>query len=92
MADGTDTDTDTDGIEERIEREKNESFELGHISQLRSLGEEFRERAGEMWAGADSRTGVETARKLKNLARELEARADERREKWDRKYGGSDDG
>jgi thymidylate synthase len=69
-----------------VEREKNRSFELGHISQLEDLGEELRERAGKQWAEADRRRDRQKAEQLKELARELEERAEERREEWEEKY------
>lgn len=72
-----------------LQREKNASFELGHISQLRDISDELRERAGDTYAKSDTRKGVDKARQLKELAQEFEERADERREKWDGKY--SDD-
>lgn len=75
------TDENTD-----VEREKNKSYELGHIAMLESLGEELRERSGELYGHADDRMGVEKAKQLKDLGREFEERAEERREKWSEKH------
>lgn len=76
-----------------LEREKNKSWHLGHISQLKELGKEFRERAGEAWSEAEHRVEIEKARQLKSLGEELEERAGEKRERYDEKYknkGGSE--
>lgn len=69
-----------------IEREKTESFELGHISQLEDIAEELRERSGEKWAKADSRKAIEKARQLKELAQEFEKRAETKRDVWEEEY------
>lgn len=68
-----------------LEREKTQSYELGHISQLRDIAEEFRDEAGELWA-TENRTDTKKAKILKEKAREFEERADERRERWEDEY------
>lgn len=70
-----------------LEREKTESFKLGHISQLEDLESELRKRAGRTWADADSRTENEKAKQLKDLAREFGNRAASKREKYEEEYG-----
>lgn len=68
-----------------LEREKNQSFELGHISQLESISEELRERAGDLWANS-SRHDSKKANELKQLAKEYEERAKKRREQYEQEY------
>lgn len=69
-----------------IEREKTESFELGHISQLEDIAEELRQRSGEKWAEADSRAEIKKARQLKELAQEFERRAETKRDTWEEEF------
>jgi len=68
-----------------VEREKNESFEMGHISQLEDIAEDLRERAGKLYANK-SRKDTDRAKHLKKLASEYEERAEKRREVWEEKY------
>jgi len=68
-----------------IEEEKTKSYELGEISQLESIAEELRERAGELWA-TESRTESKKAKVLKEQAREFQERYEERRKRWDDRY------
>lgn len=69
-----------------VEQEKAKSYELGHISQLESLADELRERAGEEWANSSSRTDTKLAKQLKDLGNEFEERANEKRERKKEKY------
>ena len=71
--------------DEDLEREKTESFELGHISQLEDVADELRDRAGKMWANS-SRNDTKTAKAYKKLAEEYEQRASDRRGRWEEKY------
>jgi len=68
-----------------LEREKNESYELGQISQLERVTKDLRERAGELWINS-SPTDSKTAKKYKKLAKEYERRAEKGRERWEEKY------
>lgn len=80
-----------DNTDVDLEREKTESYELGHISQLENVAEELRERAGELWA-TDSHNDYEKAKVLKKWAKEYEGRAEKRRDQWKEKYNGENDG
>lgn len=71
-----------------IEDAKTESYELGKLSARESFAEELRERAGEVFAEADGRPAVEKANQLKDLAREMEAAAEEERERCEEEDGG----
>lgn len=72
-----------------VEREKNCSFELGHISQLEDMVEELREEAGELWANG-RRSDSKKAKVLKRKASEYEERAQERRSQWESEYKDTD--
>ena len=79
MSDGESIDKD------ELEYEKGKSYELGRLSQLEDLGEEFRKRAGDKWGSADTRKQNAQAKLLKDLAREFEERGEDRRDEWDKK-------
>lgn len=74
--------------EEEIEREKTESFELGHISQLKDMARDLRKRAGNIYANTSKRTELAKAKQLKELAIEYENEAMKLRNEWEKKWKG----
>jgi len=68
-----------------LEREKNKSYELGHIAQLNDIADELRERSGELYANS-SRQDTKKAKFAKKLASEFEERAEDERDRWEDKY------
>lgn len=71
--------------DDELEREKNASYRLGHISQLEDIADELRDRAGDLYANT-SRTDTKKAKFAKQLANEYDDRADELREQYEEKF------
>lgn len=86
IAESYDPESDDVVSTSNVEYEKTKSYELGHIAQIEDLSSELRERAGDMWASASSRTENRKAKQLKDLANELSVRSEEKRDQYDEKY------
>lgn len=64
------------------EHEKTKGYELGRLSRLKDLAEEYRDESGQRFANGDD----DEARWYRRRAEELEMRHDEERERWEEKY------